>query len=99
VAQCHHPFPYTTLFRSKGVVTVYSGKVDLGTGTDTALTQIAAEELGVPMQRVKLVTGDTLLTPDQGPTFGSLTIQNGGVQIRQRSEEHTSELQSLAYLV
>src|SRR3989449_6786067 len=68
---------------SKGVVTVYSGKVDLGTGTDTALTQIAAEELGVPMQRVKLVTGDTLLTPDQGPTFGSLTVQNGGVQIRQ----------------
>src|SRR5436190_4586415 len=67
----------------KGVVTVYSGKVDLGTGTDTALTQITAEELGVPMQRVKLVTGDTLLTPDQGPTFGSLTIQNGGVQIRQ----------------
>src|SRR6266550_1155387 len=48
-----------------------------------AVTQIAAEELGVPMQRVKLVTGDTLLTPDQGPTFGSLTIQNGGVQIRQ----------------
>src|SRR3989449_380689 len=68
---------------SRGVVTVYCGKVDLGPGTDTALTQIAAEELGVPMQRVKLVTGDTLLTPDQGPTFGSLTIQNGGVQIRQ----------------
>ena len=67
----------------KGMVTVYSGKVDLGTGTDTALTQIAAEELGVPMARVKLVTGDTLLTPDQGPTFGSLTIQNGGMQIRQ----------------
>ena len=67
----------------KGMVTVYSGKVDLGTGTDTALTQMAAEELGVPMSRVKLVTGDTLLTPDQGPTFGSLTIQNGGMQIRQ----------------
>jgi len=67
----------------KGLVTVYSGKVDLGTGTDTALMQMAAEELGVPMSRVKIVTGDTLLTPDQGPTFGSLTIQNGGVQIRQ----------------
>jgi CO/xanthine dehydrogenase Mo-binding subunit len=67
----------------KGLVTVYSGKVDLGTGTDTALTQMAAEELGVPMGRVKLVTGDTLLTPDQGPTYGSLTIQNGGVQVRQ----------------
>jgi nicotinate dehydrogenase subunit B len=68
---------------NQGMVTVYSGKVDLGTGTDTALTQIAAEELGVPMKQVKLVTGDTLLTPDQGPTFGSLTIQNGGMQIRQ----------------
>src|SRR5438046_8165023 len=45
----------------KGMVTVYSGKVDLGTGTDTALTQIAAEELDVPMTRVRLVTGDTLL--------------------------------------
>lgn len=67
----------------KGMVTVYSGKVDLGTGTDTALTQMAAEELGVPMARVKLVTGDTLLTPDQGITWGSLTIQSGGMQIRQ----------------
>ncbi|HEX2336350.1 MAG TPA: molybdopterin cofactor-binding domain-containing protein, partial [Hyphomicrobiaceae bacterium] len=57
----------------KGMCTVYSGKVDLGTGTDTALVQMAAEELGVPMSRVKLITGDTLLTPDQGPTFGSLT--------------------------
>jgi CO/xanthine dehydrogenase Mo-binding subunit len=66
----------------KGLVTVYSGKVDLGTGTDTALTQMAAEELGVPMSRVKLVTGDTLLTPDQGITWGSLTIQAGGLQIR-----------------
>src|SRR5207344_1240349 len=67
----------------KGNVTVYSGKVDLGTGIDTALTQMAAEELYVPMSRIKLVTGDTLLTPDQGPTFGSLSIQNGGMQIRQ----------------
>ncbi|MGE5792617.1 MAG: molybdopterin cofactor-binding domain-containing protein [Bacteroidota bacterium] len=67
----------------KGILTVYSGKVDLGTGTDTALTQMAAEELGVPLARVKLVTGDTLLTPDQGITWGSLTIQSGGMQIRQ----------------
>jgi CO/xanthine dehydrogenase Mo-binding subunit len=44
---------------------------------------MAAEELGVPMASVKLVTGDTLLTPDQGITWGSLTIQSGGMQIRQ----------------
>lgn len=67
----------------QGKVTVYSGKVDLGTGVRTAITQIAAEELDVPVARVSVIQGDTLLTPDQGPTYGSLSIQNGGVQIRQ----------------
>jgi nicotinate dehydrogenase subunit B len=67
----------------QGKVTVYSGKVDLGTGVRTAITQIVAEELDVPMSRINLIQGDTLLTPDQGPTYGSLSIQNGGVQIRQ----------------
>src|SRR5262249_31733638 len=64
-------------------VTVYSGKVDLGTGLETALTQIAAEELSVPLEHVTVIQGDTALTPDQGITWGSLSIQNGGVQIRQ----------------
>ncbi len=61
----------------------YSGKVDLGTGVRTALTQIVADELDVPFARVKIIEGDTLLTPDQGPTYGSLSIQIGGMQIRQ----------------
>jgi nicotinate dehydrogenase subunit B len=65
-----------------GRVTVYSGKVDLGTGVLTALTQIVAEELDVPMSRVSLIQGDTALTPDQGVTYGSLSIQNGGMQLR-----------------
>jgi nicotinate dehydrogenase subunit B len=65
-----------------GRITVYSGKVDLGTGLCTALTQIVAEELDVPLGHVTLVQGDTLLTPDQGPSFGSLSIQNGGAQLR-----------------
>src|SRR3989454_313605 len=67
----------------RGGVTVYYGKVDLGTGVRTAITQIVAEELDVPLLRVEVVEGDTALTPDQGPTYGSLSIQNGGVQIRQ----------------
>jgi CO/xanthine dehydrogenase Mo-binding subunit len=65
-----------------GAVTVYSGKVDLGTGVKTALTQIVADELDVTMSSVRIVQGDTLTTPDQGPTFGSLSIQIGGMQIR-----------------
>src|SRR6185295_5174476 len=47
------------------------------------MTQIAAEELSVPLDRVTVIQGDTALTPDQGVTFGSLSIQNGGMQIRQ----------------
>jgi CO/xanthine dehydrogenase Mo-binding subunit len=70
---------------SKGKCTVYSGKVDLGTGVATALRQIAAEELDLPLDRVNLVQGDTALTPEQGTTWGSLSIQVGGVQIRQAS--------------
>ncbi len=68
---------------SKGRVTVFSGKVDLGTGIQTAMAQIAAEELSVPLDRITVIQGDTALTPDQGVTFGSLSIQNGGMQIRQ----------------
>ncbi|HXL68887.1 MAG TPA: molybdopterin cofactor-binding domain-containing protein [Xanthobacteraceae bacterium] len=66
-----------------GMVTIYSGKVDLGTGIRTALVQIAADELDVPLRAVTIVQGDTLLTPDQNVTFGSLSIQVGGMQLRQ----------------
>ena len=65
------------------MVTIYSGKVELGTGMRTALTQIAADELDVPIANVDTIQGHTALTPDQGVTFGSLSIQVGGVQIRQ----------------
>jgi CO/xanthine dehydrogenase Mo-binding subunit len=66
-----------------GIATIYSGKVDLGTGICTALAQIAADELDLPMRSVKIVQGDTDLTPNQGTTWGSLSIQIGGAQIRQ----------------
>ena len=67
----------------KGMVTLYAGKVDLGTGVNIGLAQIVAEELDVRLANVSLVTGDTALTPDQGPTYGSQSIQTGGMQIRQ----------------
>jgi nicotinate dehydrogenase subunit B len=76
----------------KGAVTLYAGKVDLGTGVRTALAQIVAEELDVPLARVTLVMGDTTLTPDQGPTYGSQSIQTGGMQIRQAAATARSAL-------
>ncbi len=77
-------------------MTVYSGKVDLGTGVRTALAQIVADELDVRFDSVKIVQGDTALTPDQGTTFGSLSIQVGGVQIRNAAAMARSVLVELA---
>ncbi len=79
-----------------GTVTLYSGKVDLGTGVRTALMQIVADELDVPPGQISVVSGDTALTPDQGPSFGSLSIQSGGVQIRQAAATARKALLDLA---
>jgi len=65
-----------------GRVTVFAGKVDLGTGVKTALAQIAAEELDVPFNHVEMVMGDTGTTPDQWITGGALSISQGGSELR-----------------
>ena len=79
-----------------GMVTIYSGKVELGTGALTAITQIAAEELSVRFDRVATIQGDTELTPNQGPTYASLSIQNGGMQIRRAAATAREALLDLA---
>src|ERR1700722_11236618 len=48
-----------------GKVTMYPGKVDLGTGVQTALMQIVADELDIPFEQLSVIQGDTALTPDQ----------------------------------
>ena len=54
-----------------GSVTAYTGKCELGQGLFSAQVQLIAEELVVPMNRVRLVQCDTSLTPDQGTTSGA----------------------------
>ncbi len=54
-----------------GTVTAYTGKCDFGQGIFTAQTQLVAEELCLPVSRVKLIQCDTAFTPDQGSTSGS----------------------------
>ena len=54
-----------------GSVTAYSGKEEIGQGIATAQTQLVAEELCVPLHRVRLIYCDTALTPDQAHTSGS----------------------------
>ncbi len=67
---------------NKNRITLYVGKVDLGTGTKTALSQIAADELDVSFNRIDMVMGDTATTPDQWLTGAAITISQGGSELR-----------------
>ncbi|HXB67425.1 MAG TPA: molybdopterin cofactor-binding domain-containing protein [Candidatus Acidoferrales bacterium] len=65
-----------------GTVRVFTGKVDIGMGVQTALTQVVAEELDVAPERVHLIMGDTAATPDQGGVGGSTSISAGARPLR-----------------
>ena len=66
-----------------GSVTIFVGKVDIGTGGRIAMRQLVGEELDVPLERIAMIEGDTALTPNQGATAGSYGIARGGTQLRQ----------------
>jgi CO/xanthine dehydrogenase Mo-binding subunit len=70
-------------FPAPGKVTVGTGRVELGQGVLTAMAQIAADELSVALDRIAMRSGDTELTPNEGYTAGSQSIQFGGVAMRQ----------------
>jgi CO/xanthine dehydrogenase Mo-binding subunit len=65
-----------------GTVTVFTGKVEFGQGIASALAQIAADELDVGYRRINMMTADTSLTPDEGFTAGSQSIEQSGTAIR-----------------
>jgi CO/xanthine dehydrogenase Mo-binding subunit len=79
-----------------GSVTVYTGKVDIGTGLRVAVAQMAGEELGVPPTRITVVDGDTRLCPDQGGTGGSTGLTRGGIEIRRAAATARQALLGLA---
>ena len=62
-------------------ITAFTGKVELGQGFKTAFQQIAAEELDVPFEAVKVVTADTSRTANEGYTAGSHSMQDSGTAI------------------
>ena len=79
-----------------GNVTVFCGKVELGTGVTTGLSQIVAEELDFPVSRIHMIMGDTAIVPDQGTTTGSKTTQMGGPQLRRAAADARAVLADLA---
>jgi CO/xanthine dehydrogenase Mo-binding subunit len=65
-----------------GNAIVCTGKVELGQGIVTALAQIAAEELDLPLSRLQMISGDTERTPNEGVTAGSQSTENSGTALR-----------------
>jgi len=79
-----------------GRATVFTGKVELGQGILTALEQIAAEELDLPLNRIRMISGDTAQTPDEGQTAGSQSVENSGTALRLAGAEVRAILLGLA---
>lgn len=69
-------------FPSPGKVSINTGKVEIGQGVLTAMAQIAADELDVLFERITMTSGDTDVTPNEGMTAGSQSMQFGGVSLR-----------------
>src|SRR5256712_846298 len=79
-----------------GTVTIFTGKIELGQGIGTALSQIAADELDVDLERIEVVSGDTARTPNEGQTAGSLSIEQSGTALRFACAEARDVLVSAA---
>jgi isoquinoline 1-oxidoreductase len=75
------------LIGENGRVTVFSGKIEMGQGVLTSQAQMAAEELGVALESIDMVLGDTDLCPWDMGTFGSLTTRMFGPVLRAAAAE------------
>jgi nicotinate dehydrogenase subunit B len=69
-------------FDTDNVVTLRSGKVEIGQGALTAIAAIAAKELGVDVDGIRMAPADTNVSPDEGYTSGSFSIEHGGSAMR-----------------
>ncbi|HZC39436.1 MAG TPA: molybdopterin cofactor-binding domain-containing protein [Streptosporangiaceae bacterium] len=79
-------------FSRPGEVTVRTGKVEYGQGIWTALAQIAAEELDIALDQVRVAPVSTATSPDEGTTSGSRSIEDGGSALREACVQARSAL-------
>ena len=69
-------------FSQPDLARVFTAKVELGQGIVTAMAQIAAEELRLPLSKIVVVSGDTRYSPNESYTAGSMSIEIGGLSLR-----------------
>jgi len=79
-----------------GRVTVYSGKIEMGQGVITSLAQMAADELGVALESIDMVMGDTDLCPYDSGTYGSMSTRFFGPAVRAAAAEARAVLLLMA---
>jgi isoquinoline 1-oxidoreductase len=79
-----------------GRVTVYSGKIEMGQGIVTSLAQEAADELGVALESIDMIMGDTDLCPYDNGTYGSMSTRFFGPALRTAAAEARAVLLELA---
>jgi nicotinate dehydrogenase subunit B len=74
-------------FDAAGFVEVSPGKIEIGQGIVTALAQIAADELDVGLERVRMRPVSTAASPNEGTTSGSLSVEQSGSAVRHAAAE------------
>ncbi len=79
-----------------GTVKCFTGKIEMGQGIITSLPQMMAEELNVPLEKVKMIMGDTDLCPYDMGTWGSLTTRSFGPNMRAAAAEARAVLIDMA---
>lgn len=86
----------TVKMNEDGTVVLLTGAVDIGQGSDTTLSQMAAEELGVPYDHVSIVTSDSETTPYNWATTASRTTYTAGNAVRMAAREAKKQVLTLA---
>ena len=81
---------------SDGRVTVVTAMQDIGTGTRTAMAQIAAEELGLPLDRVRVQLGDSARGPYASISAGSSTVPSMGPAVRAAAADAARQILEIA---
>lgn len=82
--------------QENGKISVFTGKVEVGQNIRTSLAQVVAEELSVPVDSIEMVMGDTLLTPYDRGTYGSLSTPTMGPKLRKAAASMREALADMA---
>lgn len=98
LGQVSYPTDFNAYLRiaEDGKVTLFSGKIEMGQGVITSLAQEAADELGVAMESIEMVMGDTDLCPYDSGTYGSMSTRFFGPAVRAAAAEAKAVLLDLA---